>query len=197
MLVAAVVLGEGWWRHVLARCGRVFSVAFVVVLFFPVVVPFHLQWLGLAFYPVLVFAAPLPGCGAISSFPASLPPPVFLTSFWWGWSGFPSRAPGPILTPPFVAPWATTAVSLVSGSRAPLVVTSGTVGVTPRPWLLWRSVFRTGPFPPRSWVWKGAWPWAWPAWPSGPTGGTLLCFCWFYGSSDGRLGLPHPLHHTF
>lgn len=40
----------------------------------------YLHWLGLALYPVLVLAAPLPGCGAILSVPAALPPLVFLTS---------------------------------------------------------------------------------------------------------------------
>lgn len=90
---------------------------------------YYLQWLGLALYPVLVFAAPLPGCGAVLSVPAALPPLFFLTSkrrkikstfrapenslggwdamdlpFWRGWSGFHPRAPGTILTPPPVAP---------------------------------------------------------------------------------------------
>lgn len=41
---------------------------------------YYLHWLGLALYPVLVLAAPLPRCGAFLSVPASLPPLVFLTS---------------------------------------------------------------------------------------------------------------------
>lgn len=41
---------------------------------------YYLHWLGLALYPVLVLAAPLPGCGAFLSVPAALPPLVFLTS---------------------------------------------------------------------------------------------------------------------
>lgn len=41
---------------------------------------YYLGWLGLALYPVLVLAAPLPGRGAVLSVPAALPPLVFLTS---------------------------------------------------------------------------------------------------------------------
>lgn len=40
----------------------------------------HLHRLRLALYPVFIFAAPLPGCGAILSVPAALPPLVLLTS---------------------------------------------------------------------------------------------------------------------
>lgn len=40
----------------------------------------YLHRLGLALYPVLVLAAPLPRCGAFLSVPAALPPLVFLTS---------------------------------------------------------------------------------------------------------------------
>lgn len=80
-LVAAVVLGAGRRRHVLAERHRVFPLAFKLVLLLSVVVPFHLHWLRLALYPVLVLAASFPGRGAVFSVPAPIPLLVFFASF--------------------------------------------------------------------------------------------------------------------